>query len=100
MLPEIQQIFHFSVTSAYKDSLSPLGQSNIYLILEHIPLEFDFIVCKQLTRASHSGLNFMQKHKISLKWSDTGIGLFTCGKNMLTGNYKYLQIEHLHFGTF
>ena len=52
-------------------------------------IESDLIICKNLFRSLILGLDFMQKHHIGLRWSDTGKGLLTKGGNIL--------IEIIHF---
>ena len=54
--------------------------------------EFNFIVCRNLTRPITLGLAFMQKHEIRLGWSDTGKGLLTLEDKVLVETVNVCEI--------
>ena len=83
MPPSVQQIFYISVTSASGNTHSPLRTVTYPFKLRKHSFKFDFIIFKNLTGSLILGLDFMQKHKIHLKWADTEKGLLTHDKNML-----------------
>ena len=54
--------------------------------------EFNFIVCRNLTRPIILGLDFKQKHQIWLGWSDTRKGLLTLEDKMLVETINVCEI--------
>ena len=83
MLQEMKQGFCFSVTSASGNALSPLETVQCSLKLGSQPFEFAFTICKNLSWSLILVLYIIQRHWIGLRWSQTGKGLLTQGKDIL-----------------
>ena len=77
MLPWFLKAFHPVATFASGSTLCPTGTVQCPFKLRGHSFEFNFIVCQNLTKPIIYGLDFMQKYKIILSWSDSGKGLLT-----------------------
>ena len=53
-----------------------------------------FLTCKTLIKSLILGIDFIQRHKTGSKWSDTGKGLLTHGKNMVVENINVCKVDH------
>ena len=69
-LPEIHLLQNISVRSATGSNLAPIGLMSFMFMLGDTPFDYDFIVCKNLTRSLILGRDF-QNH-IAVRYSDDG----------------------------
>ena len=92
MLPWLLKAFCFLVTSAPGSTLCPMGIIQYLFKLGGHSFEFNFIVCRNLTRPDILGLDFMQKHQIGLIWSVTRKGLLTLEDKMLVETINICDI--------
>ena len=58
MLPFVLKAFHLLVTSASDSALCPMGIAQYLFKLRGHSLDFNFIVCRNLTRPIILGLDF------------------------------------------
>ena len=89
--PQINHAFHLSVTSASVNSLCPLGTMECCFNLEGHSLELNLIFCENLSRSQILGPDLLQKYCFGLKWSDTGKGFLTQGKNTSEGTIHFCE---------
>ena len=66
-LSKICLLQNVSVRSATDSNLAPIGLVNCTFILGNITFDFDFIVCKSLTRPLILGRDFLSQNHISMR---------------------------------
>ena len=81
MLLQLLKVFHLSGTSASGSTLIPMGIIHLFKLGGH-SFEFNFIVCRNLTRPVILGHDFIQKYQIGLGLFDTRKGLLTLEDKM------------------
>ena len=92
MFLHLLKAFHLLVTSASSSTLCPIGIIQCPFKLGEHSFEFNFIVCRNLTRPIILGQDIMQKHQIRLGWLDTGKGLITLGDKVLVETVDVCEI--------
>ena len=71
-LPKIQLLQNVSVRSATGSNLAPIGLVNCTFMLGDTPFDYNFIVCKNLTRPLILGRDFLIQNHIIVRYSDNG----------------------------
>ena len=71
-LSKIHLIQNVSVKSATGSNLAPIGLVNCTFMLGDTTFDFDFIVCKNLTRHLILGRDFLIQNHISVRYSENG----------------------------
>ena len=69
-LPKIQLFWNVSVRSATGSNLAPIGLVNCTFILGNTPFDYNFIVCKNLTRPLILGRDFLIQNHIAVRYSE------------------------------
>ena len=92
MLPWLRKAFYLLVTSASGNTHHPLGIVQCLFKLGGHSFEFNFIVCRNITRPIILGQDFMQKHQAWLGWSDTGKGLLTVEDKVFVETIHFCEI--------
>ena len=72
-LSKISLLQNVSVRSASGSNLAPIGLVNCTFTLEDTSFDFDFIVCKNLTRPLKLGRGFLIQNHIAVRYSENGI---------------------------
>ena len=71
-LSKICLLQNVSVRSATGSNLAPIGLVNCTFMLGDTTFDFDFIVCKNLTRPLILGRDFLSQNHISMRYSEDG----------------------------
>ena len=71
-LSKIHLLQNISVRSATGSSLSPVGLANCTFMLGDTSLDFNFTVCKNLTRPLILGRDFLIQNHIAVGYSNNG----------------------------
>ena len=71
-LSKIHLLQNISVRSATGSNLAPVGLVNCTFMLGDTSLDFDFIVCKNLTRPLILGRDFLVQNHIAVRYSEDG----------------------------
>ena len=71
-LPKVQLLQNVSVSSATGSNLAPIGLVNCTFMLGDTLFDYDFIVCKNLTRPLILGRDFLTRNHIAVRYSDDG----------------------------
>ena len=71
-LSKIHLLQNVSVRSATGSNLAPVGLVNCTFMLGDTSFDFDFIVCKSLTRPLILGRDFLIQNHITVRYSDNG----------------------------
>ena len=71
-LPKIQLLQNVSVRSATGSNLALIGLVNCTFMLGDTPFDYNFIVCKNLTRPLILGRDFLIQNHIAVRYSDNG----------------------------
>ena len=69
-LRTIQLLQNGSVRSVTGSNLAPIGLVNCTLMLEDTPFDYNFIVCKNLTRPLILGRDFLIQNHIAVRYSE------------------------------
>ena len=71
-LPKIHLLQNVSVRSATGSNLAPVGLVNCTFMLGDTSFDFDFIVCKNLTRPLILGRDFLIQNQMAMRYSENG----------------------------
>ena len=71
-LLKIHLLQNVSVRSATDSNLAPIGLVNGTFMLGDTSFDFDFIVCKNLTRPLILGSDFLIQNHIAVRYSENG----------------------------
>ena len=71
-LSKIHLLQNVSVRSATGSNLAPVGLVNCTFMLGDTSFDFDFIVCKNLTRPLKLGRDFLIQNHIAMRYSENG----------------------------
>ena len=71
-LSKIHLLQNVSVKSATGSNLVPVGLVNCTFMLGNTSFDFDFIVCRNLTRPLILGRDFLTQNQIAVRYSDNG----------------------------
>ena len=71
-LSKMHLLQNISIRSATGSTLAPIGLVNCTFILGSTSFNFDFIVCRNLTRPLILGRDFLIQNLIAVRYSDKG----------------------------
>ena len=71
-LPKIQLLQNVTVRPATGSNLAPIGLVKCTIMLRDTPFDYNFIVCKNLTRPLIKGRDFLIQSYIAVRYSDNG----------------------------
>ena len=71
-LSKVHLLQNISVRSATGSNLAPVRLVNCTFMLGDTSLDYDFIVCKNLTRPLILGRDFLIQNHITVRYSDNG----------------------------
>ena len=72
MLPSPKKVYNIDVRSASGNRLKPMGITECTFSLGNQPYTYDFFVCKDLSRPTILGLDFLRANRIGTDWSNNG----------------------------
>ena len=71
-LPQVQEVRNIDVRSASGGRIRILGYTTLKFTMGTKEYQYQFLVCKDLTRPMIIGLDFMQKFRVGTNWSSKG----------------------------
>ena len=99
-LPKIQLLQNVSVRSATGSNLAPIGLVNCTFMLGDTPFDYDFIVCKNLTRPLILGRDFLIQNHIAVRYSDDGRCILRPPSTRISSSNRYRNKTSLEFNKF